>query len=759
MDVQVSFVDDTPVVTLAGRFDGFGAQQFDAAMQRIDSASAVWVLDCTAVAYISSTGLRSLFTLEKVLRARDGGLILAGVGRSMRQVLEVTRLDNWLRSAPTLNDALERARNETGAPALERTVAGRTIRVRRTAPGTSSVEWWTGTPERPFVGAALADLGFAFGTGGLGEGAADGRAGLGSFVSTPLFAGVLPFDAHGTSDFMTGSASAVIPVHIVSALSVSGAPAFVAEVTSAAPFRLLDLVDDLYDIAGAELDAAPRALAFVAVAARAHGGGLLGVGVATDPASRSSGGDGDTVLRDWAGAVPIASGRSVVGGAVTLHGADLTRAGADLGDAIGALSNPDLLHGVVGIDDATPLDRATIWLFLPSTVRGGGEKLLRLTVEGDGSWQPEWDAIVRRLYADCQSVTLTPLHGGYNSKTFRVVAYDREARRTLPTVLKIGPPALTAREEQANRDYVARFILNNGTTVLGGAAEGDWAGLRYNFLGVNGPESRLVWLREHYLQRSTADVVALFETLLTRVLKPWYGQPKWEQVWLYREHTPLRLFPQLFETAERELGVSADEPTLTCQELGVELPNPMHFLRHEYARRSGDSRLWYTAICHGDLNLQNVLVDERENVYVIDFSETRPRNAVSDFARIEPITKFEFLRLDSDDDLRQVLEFEVGLTSVARLSDPPPLVYRGNDPLVARAHAVIALLRRAANTVTLFEQDVIPYWLAVLEWTYSVICYRQVSPRQKRYAVYSAALICRAIQDLEKRAFPHSGSI
>ena len=244
-------------------------------------------------------------------------------------------------------------------------------------------------------------------------------------------------------------------------------------------------------------------------------------------------------------------------------------------------------------------------------------------------------------------------------ETFRVVAYDRDGRRTLPTVLKIGPTALTAREELANREYVARFILNNGTTVLGGAEEGEWAGLRYNFLGVNGPESHLVWLREHYLQRPTSEILPLVDTLLTRVLKPWYAQPKWEQVWLFRDHTPLRLFPDLFEVAERELGLSGDAPHFECPELGLDLPNPLRFLK--VTPRAPAVAPVVHGICHGDLNLQNVLVDERENLYVIDFSETRPRNVVSDFARIEPILKFEFPRLETDEDLRQLLEFEEGL--------------------------------------------------------------------------------------------------
>ena len=68
---------------------------------------------------------------------------------------------------------------------------------------------------------------------------------------------------------------------------------------------------------------------------------------------------------------------------------------------------------------------------------------------------------------------------------------------------------------------------------------------------------------------------------------------------------------------------------------------------------------------------------------------------------------------------------------------------------MTRAYAGIALLRRCADRATLFEVDIVPYWLALLEWTYSVVCYRQASLRQKRYAACSAALIRRSILQLE----------
>ena len=157
---------------------------------------------------MSSIGLRSLVTLEKALRARDGGIILVAITRIVRQLLEISALDGWLRSQPTVDDALAIARAAAVGPVVERMASGRVVRARRMAGGTCSLEWWNGERDRPLVSVSLEHLGFAFGTGGFGESVADARAGLGAFVSTPTFAGVLPADAHGVSDFMTGGASA-----------------------------------------------------------------------------------------------------------------------------------------------------------------------------------------------------------------------------------------------------------------------------------------------------------------------------------------------------------------------------------------------------------------------------------------------------------------------------------------------------------------------------------------------------------------------
>src|ERR671918_1218868 len=155
MDVQVSLTDGIPVLALNGRFDGFGALQFDGVTQDLRSAAPFWVLDCSGVTYISSIGLRSLVALEKTLRAHDGGLILVGVTRSVRQLLEMTRLDGWLRFMPTVSDGLQMARVADVGPVAEHHVCGRAVRVRRVAAGSSSLEWWNGTPDGQLVSVSL----------------------------------------------------------------------------------------------------------------------------------------------------------------------------------------------------------------------------------------------------------------------------------------------------------------------------------------------------------------------------------------------------------------------------------------------------------------------------------------------------------------------------------------------------------------------------------------------------------------------------
>ena len=116
------------VLRLTGRFDGDGASVFDAFVEALNRFDESWILDFSEVRYISSMGLRSLVRAEKRLRARNEMLVLAGLSRPVRQVLEMARLQNVLRLAASVEEALLLARSGSVAPdrALRTTRQGRT---------------------------------------------------------------------------------------------------------------------------------------------------------------------------------------------------------------------------------------------------------------------------------------------------------------------------------------------------------------------------------------------------------------------------------------------------------------------------------------------------------------------------------------------------------------------------------------------------------------------------------------------------------
>lgn len=84
-------------------------------------------------------------------------------------------------------------------------------------------------------------------------------------------------------------------------------------------------------------------------------------------------------------------------------------------------------------------------------------------------------------------------------------------------------------------------------------------------------------------------------------------------------------------------------------------------------------------------------------------------------------------------------------------STNPEFVYNGNDPEVKKAYEIVCRLRNYAKTVIIFEENIIPYYLAVLEWTLPYVSYQLDNDLVRYYAVMSSALICENILRIEEK--------
>lgn len=76
---------------ISGRLDTVSSEQFAKDMQpMVENADKALVLDCAALEYISSSGLRHFLALRKQVDAKGGSLVVKNMNAEIRQVFNIT---------------------------------------------------------------------------------------------------------------------------------------------------------------------------------------------------------------------------------------------------------------------------------------------------------------------------------------------------------------------------------------------------------------------------------------------------------------------------------------------------------------------------------------------------------------------------------------------------------------------------------------------------------------------------------------------
>ena len=95
--MEVKIVRESSEVTayLIGRLDTPASQEIAPQMNALaDDAGGTIILDCTDLAYISSSGLRIFITLRKAAAAKGGKIIVRNISNDIRSVFMMTRFLN-----------------------------------------------------------------------------------------------------------------------------------------------------------------------------------------------------------------------------------------------------------------------------------------------------------------------------------------------------------------------------------------------------------------------------------------------------------------------------------------------------------------------------------------------------------------------------------------------------------------------------------------------------------------------------------------
>jgi len=95
------------VVSVAGRMDAVSSPDFEKELDAwLEKGETLIVVDCGNLEYISSSGLRSVLTIAKKMKARNGKILLAALTSVVKEVFEISGFSAIIPVYDSLQDAV-----------------------------------------------------------------------------------------------------------------------------------------------------------------------------------------------------------------------------------------------------------------------------------------------------------------------------------------------------------------------------------------------------------------------------------------------------------------------------------------------------------------------------------------------------------------------------------------------------------------------------------------------------------------------------
>jgi len=734
-------VSGIKIIVQKGRLDTNSSSEFEFIISPVAAAGYSVIVDLTDCTYISSIGIRMLIKAAKTIKAHHGMFVLAGLTTAVSEVIEMAGLSRVFSIEDNVENAVTTVQKLLSGQAglISREVSGRTFMLRNLPEGLHESFLWKNDGI-----AGYNELGISVGFGFPAEAGTDSGEYTGLFVSAKGCAGFIPDDERVEPDFRLAADTVRSGINILEAVSFRELSPAILQIDAGKPIQMSEISDAISNL---EKDPvlSGKKITLLAIVDRNPSNPSFSITMHTSGLSENVYSEaGLRLFSQYTGT----TGKSSQYPGITF----LLESPVDIQGEISFeqfLDTRLTLENISGIRPACGLDmleNPLIWIF--SAGKFTSSSSIRLKIEAAGESQPEpWKAfLIRRLYQDSAAIRIEPLHGGFSAQTYQVTSWDPEGRKMRPTVLKIASRSLILRESERCRQYALPYIFNNSAIVLGAEFYGEMGALRYNFVGIGGEKSKLKWLT-HYYQKSDIElVISLYDKVFLDILKPWHGQPVKKNLYPFKDHDPtLTFFPGIYQAAADVFNIDSGSPHISVKGLDRLLLNPYWFLRHEFARRREESIEYYSGICHGDLNMQNILLDENMNIYLIDFSETKPRSVISDYARLEAILMVDNAPVETDEDLIQYVDFMKSFYNTGVLTDTTSAVYNGRfGEKVTRNLTLAMKLRSYALRSVEGNPDALPYYLALLEWVLPIVCWT-IPDSVKRVSMVVAGLVAEQI--------------
>ena len=106
MKVTIKDFDGIAVVEVEGNIDSKTAPEFERSTKVAMDKTGTIAIDLTAVAFMSSAGLRVLLMVYRNIKAQEGKVVLVGVSEEIQDVMSMTGFINFFKIVEKQDEGL-----------------------------------------------------------------------------------------------------------------------------------------------------------------------------------------------------------------------------------------------------------------------------------------------------------------------------------------------------------------------------------------------------------------------------------------------------------------------------------------------------------------------------------------------------------------------------------------------------------------------------------------------------------------------------
>ena len=360
----------------------------------------------------------------------------------------------------------------------------------------------------------------------------------------------------------------------------------------------------------------------------------------------------------------------------------------------------------------------------------------------------ELEDLLRRLFFEADSILVRPITPGLSATgVLEVQPFYPNTGARGKVIVKFGNTQKIEQEHSNFKNYIELTPGGGRSTVVHGLRQTPHlGGILYSFVGVAG--TRLEDFGNFYSHPAT-DITRIrkgLDQLFLVTCANWYENRSRLQPHNLTEdyQRTLNITPEKLDQGFQALNNSVS--VLGNQQLYFQSLSTKRTFTNPLPAASGRTYWYSTYVCttHGDFNSHNILLDDKDNTWLIDFLRTGQGHILRDVCELDAVVRFVLLT-EQNATLDERLNMEEALCSIDRFSQVDQLEknFAPVNKELAKAYATVIHLRKLAGDLLRrsTHEDMAEYYVALLYNALNTVRFYDLSVTQREHALLCASLL------------------